>query len=231
MFGEKKIYHRRVEAKLVGAQKLLLARLREDWEQLQRDAKRERIVRRVVEGGQRVANMLLALLAIGGAVTVAAIAPNVFAAVGASRRQKLFFNARDFRQCRYYVKRQKYARFTTNETMTTVRLLHRGKRHVLRDTYEHLAMRKPDCWDGVWHIVLFDIPNKHKSEREGFREKLCQIGMHCMQESVFITPYPCEEEVDLLIYMFSIRPYVRVMTIAHLEHDEDLRKIFDLGSK
>jgi DNA-binding transcriptional regulator PaaX len=47
-------------------------------------------------------------------------------------------------------------------------------------------------WDGYWRIVLLDLPENRKSEREGLRYLLKKAGFVCVKNSVWISMYPFE---------------------------------------
>lgn len=50
------------------------------------------------------------------------------------------------------------------------------------------------AWDGRWRLVIFDIPSGQNAEREWLRRYLRGRGFGCLQNSVWITPDPMEEE-------------------------------------
>ena len=47
-------------------------------------------------------------------------------------------------------------------------------------------------WDGYWRIILLDLPEERKSEREALRYLLKKAGFFCMKNSVWISMYPFE---------------------------------------
>lgn len=47
-------------------------------------------------------------------------------------------------------------------------------------------------WDGFWRIVILDLPESRKSERNSIRYILKKAGFVCMKNSVWISPYPLE---------------------------------------
>src|SRR3989338_3033127 len=51
-------------------------------------------------------------------------------------------------------------------------------------------------WDGLWRMVMFDIPEDKKMARRGINLVLKKLGCVHYQKSVFITPYPCEKEIN-----------------------------------
>jgi len=54
-------------------------------------------------------------------------------------------------------------------------------------------------WSGEWLIVVFDIPEKQKRNRDVLRNKLYELGFGKLQRSVFISPFDVYEDlVELL---------------------------------
>src|SRR3972149_5544444 len=47
-------------------------------------------------------------------------------------------------------------------------------------------------WDGLWRIILLDLPENRKSERESLRYLLKKAGFVCLKNSAWISPYPYE---------------------------------------
>ncbi|MEX2028874.1 MAG: hypothetical protein WD963_00115 [Candidatus Paceibacterota bacterium] len=47
-------------------------------------------------------------------------------------------------------------------------------------------------WDGYWRIILLDLPESRKSERESLRYLLKKAGFVCLKNSAWISPYPFE---------------------------------------
>ena len=47
-------------------------------------------------------------------------------------------------------------------------------------------------WDGKWRIILLDLPEDRKAERDGLRYLLKKAGFILLKNSVWISPYPLE---------------------------------------
>jgi DNA-binding transcriptional regulator PaaX len=50
----------------------------------------------------------------------------------------------------------------------------------------------PTSWDGFWRIILLDLPENRKSERESLRYLLKKAGFVCLKNSAWISPFPFE---------------------------------------
>lgn len=47
-------------------------------------------------------------------------------------------------------------------------------------------------WDGKWRIILLDLPENRKNERESMRYLLKKAGFVCVKNSAWVSPYPFE---------------------------------------
>jgi DNA-binding transcriptional regulator PaaX len=47
-------------------------------------------------------------------------------------------------------------------------------------------------WDGKWRMVLLDLPESRKSERESLRYLLKKAGFVCLKNSAWVSPFPFE---------------------------------------
>jgi phenylacetic acid degradation operon negative regulatory protein len=76
------------------------------------------------------------------------------------------------------------------------RLTAQGRLHALggRDPEERWARH----WDGQWRLVLFDVPTGQNAQRERLRRYLRDKGFGYLQNSVWISPDPLDEERRIL---------------------------------
>lgn len=79
-----------------------------------------------------------------------------------------------------------------------------GKKYLRKIDFDNLSLIKPKIWDKKWRIVIFDIPEKEKKAREALRQKLKDMDLIKLQDSVWITPYPCEDEIALIKSIFNL---------------------------
>ena len=76
--------------------------------------------------------------------------------------------------------------------------------------------------------MIFDIPDRFKKAREALRNKLKDLGFMKLQESVFVFPYECEDEINFIMEVFLIRPFVRFMRVRSFTNEEQIRVNFGL---
>jgi DNA-binding transcriptional regulator PaaX len=71
------------------------------------------------------------------------------------------------------------------------RLTREGKRKAHSITLENDTAVLP-AWDGKWRVILLDLPEDRKAERDGLRYLLKKGGFILLKNSVWISPYPLE---------------------------------------
>lgn len=113
-----------------------------------------------------------------------------------------------------------------NDGTITVALLDQEKIRRLSFDFVKIKIKKPEKWDGKWRLVIFDIPESKKGARDSFRQKLKGLGFHELQKSVFVHPFECGDEIDFLIEVFELRPYVKQAVLTNLTNELELREIF-----
>lgn len=73
-----------------------------------------------------------------------------------------------------------------------IRLTQKGKNKLnCIKLYEDEAIVSAS-WDGYWRIIIIDLPEERKNEREALRYLLKKAGFVCIKNSVWISIYPFE---------------------------------------
>lgn len=72
------------------------------------------------------------------------------------------------------------------------RLTKEGKKKVHSLTLESETTLVNTSWDGMWRIVLLDLPEARKSEREALRYLLKKADFVCLKNSAWVSPLPYE---------------------------------------
>lgn len=103
-----------------------------------------------------------------------------------------------------------------------------GRQRVLTYEIENIKILPPKNWDHKWRLTIFDIPEKYKKTREAMRHKLKQLGFYQLQESVFVFPYECQDEIEFLVEFYNIRFYVRQIIAEKIDNELHLKQIFKI---
>ena len=99
----------------------------------------------------------------------------------------------------------------------------------LKNTYRHYFTFSQPAADKKWRVVLFDIPQEHNKSRNKLRARLKLWGFFMLQESVFVAPYKCEEEIAEICERLSISDYVDILlTDAPGFRTKEIKKFFEL---
>lgn len=114
------------------------------------------------------------------------------------------------------------------ERGNSLQLTRRGNREARRVSFLDMHIDRPKKWDGIWRMVMFDIPQKRRGARAVFRKKLRDLGFLPYQKSVFVFPFPCEREVRFAAEYLSMQPYVQYIEVCKLDKESRVRKEFNL---
>jgi DNA-binding transcriptional regulator PaaX len=107
------------------------------------------------------------------------------------------------------------------------RLTRAGKRKAVSLQLESDTTLVPN-WDGQWRIVLLDLPESRKSEREALRYLLKKAGFELLKNSAWISPFPYEHLFMNIKKDLGLTTEMMVMTTNNLdpETQEELVNLF-----
>jgi CRISPR-associated endonuclease Cas2 len=83
-------------------------------------------------------------------------------------------------------------------------------------------------WDKKWRVIIFDIPETKRFDRDNIRQSLISIGFLRLQNSVWVYPYNCEDLINLLKTYTETEKNVIYMIVDQIENDEEIKKYFGL---
>jgi len=86
-----------------------------------------------------------------------------------------------------------------------VRVTDAGKIKIL---HELVKRRKPD---GQMRIIIFDIPETMRSQRNAFRRHLVSLGFTMEQQSVWVSRLPCDDLVRLVVDYHGLGKFVSLI--------------------
>lgn len=108
------------------------------------------------------------------------------------------------------------------------RLAPAGCRQVNRYRFKTIKISNKK-WDGWWRVVVFDIPEHKRIGRDALRRKLKSLGFYFLQKSVFICPFQCEREIEILGDYFNVSEYIELFLTRSIRRREgELKSFFNL---
>jgi DNA-binding transcriptional regulator PaaX len=137
------------------------------------------------------------------------------------------FKTEQLSQALYRLKKRKIIEIKKTKNKTFILLSEKGKKRKLEYDFFRLTIPKPKLWDGKWRFLMFDITEKNKFAREALRERLKNLGFLKFQKSVWVYPYPCENEIDFIAENLGIAPHIMLLTVT-VENDQPLRAHYNL---
>lgn len=88
--------------------------------------------------------------------------------------------------------------------------------------------RKKKKWTGKWFIVVFDVPEVQRNKRDYLRDYLQAIGFFRYQQSVYIFPYECKKEIELVKKIVEGAKYITYITADEIENEKQAKIYFGL---
>ena len=137
------------------------------------------------------------------------------------------YNRQQIQNSVNYLKRKKFIAYPAKSRKQFFILTNKGRRHLLGLKIAELQIKKT-AWDKKWRLVIFDIPEEATPDRFRFRRILKNLGFLHLQRSVFILPYPCEKQINLICQYLKIDNYVHILTTDRFVSDRGLVNHFRL---
>jgi len=177
------------------------------------------------------AKLLLMTLALGGVVLVGAVLPGILRVASGSQKFKSY-NKKDIKRAVDNLKRRKLIEIISERKgRVRVNLTNKGMKRVKEFAFDNLVIPKPKRWDRKWRVIIFDIPTQPKKldqARKALRDKIKELGFRKLQKSVWIYPYPCEDEILLVGEIFNVTKYIEILTVEKLLHETEVKNFFAL---
>lgn len=111
-----------------------------------------------------------------------------------------------------------------------LRLTREGKKKASSQKLDgHNTLVSP-TWDGKWRIVLLDLPEKRKAERESLRYLLKKAGFVCLKNSAWISPYPFEYMFENIKKDLGLTTELMIIVSEKIDSESE-KEIFSLFTK
>ncbi|MSR85593.1 CRISPR-associated endonuclease Cas2 [Candidatus Uhrbacteria bacterium] len=183
------------------------------------------MIKEKLSRGELIKMILLALGGLG-IVTVAIICPNLLQLVPRVCRSP--YRSRIIRQAILRLDKRGLIIAQRTEDGWKIQLTKKGREELMKYELKEKHLKKRKHWDGIWHLLIFDIPEKRRWVRDRVRQLLQQFDFQRLQDSVWVYPYECREVLDLLRTRYHIRSEALYVKATTIDNDHWLQKHFSL---
>ena len=135
-----------------------------------------------------------------------------------SNRQNYYANV-------FNLKKRGALKIISKDGQKFIQLTKKGELEVL---LAKAKIGRDDKWDGKWRVVIYDIPEDTRPQRNIFRNLLKQNNFVKLQASVFISPYGLNRDAVDYLKITGLIKYIRIIRADEIDDDKDLRKKFNL---
>lgn len=177
---------------------------------------------------------VLALLGRGALISAAILAPKSVSNIAPILRQSpdwndwRHYNISYLRRTLQHLENLKQVEVATEGDVKVIKLNQEGRRKILKYSFDTLAIEKPKQWDGKWRLVLYDVPKDSNNTRDIIRQALRNLNFYPIQESVYLSPYPCYNQIEFIRQYYAIGSAVQYMLVEKIENDGLYRVYFGL---
>ncbi len=121
--------------------------------------------------------------------------------------------------------------FETGKTLF-LRITALGRQKLINSILDSKTSLVNTSWDGYYRLVILDLPESRKSEREALRYILRKAGFYCLKNSVWVSPYPFEHIIYEIKKHLMLKDEIIILVTNSIDEDTDktLRKAFRLSS-
>lgn len=105
----------------------------------------------------------------------------------------------------------------------------KGKKNFETRKFEKMEIIKPKKWDGKWRVVIFDIPDIQRLQRNAFRRKLKSLEFYSLQKSVWLHAFDCKKEIEILKNFLGLnQKQIQVLIVEEIEGKELTQRLKDI---
>lgn len=110
--------------------------------------------------------------------------------------------------------------FETGQTLF-LRITPLGKQKLLGTMLDSKTAVANIAWDGYWRMVILDLPESRKAERDALRYLLRKAGFYRLKNSVWVTPYPFEHAVYEIKKYLELKDELIIVVTDSLDEDTE----------
>lgn len=132
----------------------------------------------------------------------------------------------DLRQKIYYLRKHGYINTFTENKEKFLELTPKGLNHIKKIMAYNITINKPENWDKKWRVIIFDVPEKLRDERDIFRRAIKNAGFIQIQKSVHVYPFECTKEISDLSARLGISENVVIMISEIFQGEQNIIEEF-----
>ena len=177
-----------------------------------------------------LAKEILKIIAVGGLVAASIILPSnlpqIFSFFGVESAKDRFRTKRAI----LALKKKNLINLYEKGDRQIFEITETGKKRVLEYKLDEIEIERPKKWDGLWRIISFDIPEKHRKARNALVGKLNDMEIYPLHKSVFICPFEFKDQIDFIGEVFNVRKFINYFLVKKLDDDKEnyLRQYYNL---
>ncbi len=137
-------------------------------------------------------------------------------------RQQRQFEHNNFPERIKYLRRQGLISTFVEDKERFLEITPKGLEKINLLKAEPNEIERSKVWDGKWRVVIFDVPDKHRIERDIFRHKIKKIGLIPIQESVYVYPFECTKEITLFASHLNLSRHILIMISEIIQGEENI---------
>lgn len=173
--------------------------------------------------------IILAAIALPGAVSLALMAPNAVQIIKLFKKMdRKYQTPTHLRKVVEKMRKQGYLSIKKYDGEEKVILTDKGQYELLKYKFKERKLQVPKKWDRKWRIIIFDIQEKRRLLRDNIREQIQRFGFYKLQQSVWVYPYECEELITLLKADCRMGKELLYIVADEIEGENSLKKKFKL---
>lgn len=107
-----------------------------------------------------------------------------------------------------------------------LQLTDKARQRLAKIQFDDLRIEPVASWDGFWRIILYDIPEHKKGSRNALNGTLRRLGCFQLQRSVWITPFPCRKELEIVCAEYDVDEFVTYFEARNLDNEKTMINYF-----
>lgn len=183
---------------------------------------------------------VLKLLGIGAIVTASVLMPGLPMAIKPvislykkkeKADQEKYWNRFNYSRLNQLLRRlyeQKTIDIFEENGASVVKLTEKGKTKLIKINLEEITIQRSPKWDGKWRLIIYDVKKDKRVLGEIFRRILKKLQFLKLQRSVYLTPFPCKDEIEFLRQYHNLGKEVLYIEVGKIENEGAYKGFFGI---